>query len=231
MTILIAEDDSLTRDGLVDLLQSEGFATLPCDDGAQALERYAADAPDLVCLDVMMPGLSGFEVCKRIRQQDPHIPILFLTAKSEEADTVVGLDLGADDFIRKPFGTRELLARIRATLRRAAQARSASGTPERTTRFSLGDLEVIPDELRARRADLTIELSPRDVKILQLLHHEQGRAVPRDTFFERCWGFQYLPQSRSLDQHISQLRKRIELDPKHPAIIQTVHGIGYRYQP
>lgn len=229
MKILIAEDDSHMRAALVEILTAEGFHAVPAGDGNEALELFHAEHPELLCLDVMMPGLSGYEVCRRVRQVDPGIGIVFITAKTGEADTVLGLELGADDFISKPFGRREVVARIRAVGRRLV----VGGNPRPGTApesFTMSDLTVVPEELRAYRGGSVIELGPRDVKILHLLWRERGRVVSRDRFFDECWGFQYLPNSRTLDQHISQLRKRVEADPGDPAIIVTVHGVGYRYQ-
>ena len=226
MKVLIAEDDEHTRLGLAEILEAEGYQTLCAADGEHALRLCARERPDFVCLDIMMPGVDGYEVCKRLRQQDPALPIIFISAKSEEIDKVLGLELGADDFIVKPFGVREVVARIRAVTRRALAARRAepSDAP-----FTLGDLEVSPAELRARRAGRVIDLSLRDLRILQLFHANRGKALDRNTILNACWGIDYLPTSRALDQHISQLRKRIERDPASPAIIRTVHGVGYRY--
>ncbi len=226
MKILVAEDDELTRNGLRELLEREGYQVLAARDGEEALRLDAAESPDLVLLDIMMPRLDGYEVCRRLRARSRTVPILFLSAKGQEVDKVVGLELGADDFITKPFGTREVLARIRAVARRCLAAR-AGGAAER---FRLGDLEVVPDELRAFRGEETIDLSLRDVKILRLLAANPGRVLDRNTLLNECWGVDYLPSSRSLDQHISQLRKKVERDPGSPAIIRTVHGVGYRYE-
>lgn len=226
MKVLVAEDDRLIREGLAEILSREGYTVVLAEDGESTLEAFAAECPDFVCLDIMMPGVDGYDVCKRIRRHNAAVPIIFISAKSEEIDRVVGLELGADDFITKPFGVREVVARIRAVTRRCLNARGESrlGPP-----FRLGDIEVVPAELRARRGDDTIELSLRDVSILALLHRCKGEVVTRDTFFNECWGLDHVPNSRTLDQHISQLRKRIERDPKRPAIIRTVHGAGYRY--
>ncbi|MBI2435264.1 MAG: response regulator transcription factor [Candidatus Hydrogenedentes bacterium] len=227
MKILVAEDDDNIRAGLVHILEREGYRCLQAAGGKQALAVYAKDHPDFICLDIMMPELNGYEVCKEIRRGDQHTPILFISAKSEEVDRVLGLELGGDDFIMKPFGVREVLARIRAIARRllAQQANHARHAP-----FTLDDLEVFPAELRARRGGEVIDLGPRDVKILQLLHDNRGRALDRNEIFDTCWGVDYFANSRALDQHISQLRKRIERDPKQPRIIRTVHGVGYRYE-
>lgn len=225
MKVLVVEDDRLTREGLAETLANEGYEVFEADDGQRALERFAADKPDFVCLDVMMPEMSGYEVCRHIRQVDDQIPIIFISAKSEEIDKVVGLELGADDFIVKPFGLKEVIARIRAVTRRCL---GKQATVENAT-LIMGDLEIRPTELRASRESSVIDLSLRDIQILQLLFERRGQAVDRETLFEVCWGLRHVQNSRTLDQHISQLRKRIERDPKQPRIIKTVHGVGYRY--
>jgi len=225
--VLVVEDDRLTREGLVETLCNEGYAVSQAEDGEAALEKFATERPDFVCLDVMMPRMSGYEVCRYIRQQDDQIPIIFISAKSEEIDKVVGLELGADDFIVKPFGLKEMMARIRAVTRRCL-GRDAADTQEA---FLMGDLEIRPAELRVVRRNKTIDLSLRDVRILQLLFEKRGQAVDRRVIFEVCWGLRHVQNSRTLDQHISQLRKRIEVNPKSPQIIKTVHGVGYRFDP
>jgi len=227
MNVLVAEDDSLIRQGLRELLQGEGYRVIEAPDGAAALERFREFRPDFICLDVMMPHLSGYDVCRQIRAEDPDVPIIFITAKSEEIDKVLGLELGADDFITKPFGVREVQARVRAVSRRCLkrQEPSPDGKP-----FEMGELLVFPLELRAKRGDQTIDLSLRDLAILKLLHSRAGQVVDRQAMTDECWGHDYLPNSRHLDQQISQLRKRIEVDPKNPTIIRTVHGAGYRFE-
>ena len=225
--ILVAEDDHHTREALVRILTQEGFQVIAATNGREAIELFQAEKPDLVCLDVMMPELDGYEVCKRIRREDDQVPLLFLTAKSEEIDTVVGLELGADDYVAKPFGVREILARIRAILRRT---RLLEKKPSLGTNFTLGTLEVFPAELRALRNDDEIQLSLRDLKILQLFHDRPSQVITRDELYNHAWGLDYFPNSRSLDQHISQLRKKVEPDPADPEIIKTVHGAGYRFQ-
>ena len=226
LTVLIAEDDDNIRAGLVEILANEGYATVEATDGAQALARFADAAPDFVCLDIMMPGKSGYDVCREIRAAGSSVPIVFISAKSEEIDKVVGLELGADDFIVKPFGVKEVVARIRAVTRRCLTARRPAGPP---ATFAIGDLAVAPDELRARRGDRAIELSLREVRILELFSRNRGVVLERDAIFDACWGDKYFPLSRTLDQHIAKLRKKIEIDPKRPEIIRTVHGVGYRY--
>lgn len=222
MNILIAEDDPLTLDALATCVESEGFTALRAPDGKQAINLWRSEKPDLLCLDIMMPGVDGYEVCRRVRASDGEIPILFLSAKNQEIDVVVGLDLGADDFIRKPFTRSEVMARIRAALRRSAP-RDASD------HFTLADLTVRPRALVAERNGKAIELTPREVSILRLLHDRRGEPVSRDTFLDICWGLDYFPDSRTLDQHIFLLRKKIEVDPAEPQIIQSVRAVGYRY--
>ena len=227
MTILIAEDDPLTRRGLVEVFTNEGWKTITAADGDEALNAFRQAQPDAVCLDIMMPKRNGYDVCREIRKIDPLVPLLFLSAKSEEIDTVLGLELGADDFIVKPFGIQALLARVRAVTRRCYQRNNQT---DKAAEFLMDDLKIIPIELRAWRGETSIDLSLRDLKILTMLHRERGKAVTRDQLFDECWGLDYFPSSRSLDQHISQLRKRIELDPAKPNIIRTVHGVGYRFE-
>ncbi|HEY3898211.1 MAG TPA: response regulator transcription factor [Chthoniobacter sp.] len=224
MTILLADDDPITLDSLKACLEPEGFRALAARHGGEALALWEKHRPDLLCLDIMMPEVDGYEVCRRVRATDAQVPVIFLSAKSEEIDVVVGLQLGADDFIRKPFGKHELLARIRSALRRVhARANDLRN-------FAMRDLLVFPRELRAERAGQAIDLSPREAAILELLHQRRGQVVDRDTLLNECWGIDYFPESRTLDQHIAKLRKRIESDPANPQIIETIRGVGYRYR-
>jgi len=227
MRVLVAEDDTYIREGLVEILQDEGYETVEARDGHEALRRFGRDDPDFVCLDIMMPGLSGYDVCREIRKRDENVPLIFISAKTEEIDKVLGLELGGDDFITKPFGVKEVVARIRAVSRRSLAAR----IPNADDCFSIGDLQVYGAQLRARRGDHSIDLSLRDIRLLRTFADHPGVALDRDTLFNLCWGIDHMPASRSLDQHISQLRKRIERDPGQPRIIRTVHGVGYRYDP
>jgi DNA-binding response OmpR family regulator len=226
MKVLVAEDDRLIREGLAEILSREGYTVVLAEDGESTLEAFAAECPDFVCLDIMMPKVSGYEVCRRMRAARPQLPVIFISAKSEEIDKVVGLELGADDYIVKPFGVKEVIARIRAVTRRCY---ATAGEPAAKSGFRMGDLEVFPLELRARRGETVIELSLRDIRILQLLWEHRGEALERRTIYERCWGATYLSSSRTLDQHISQLRKRVEVSPGSPNVICTVHGVGYRF--
>ncbi|HUW62605.1 MAG TPA: response regulator transcription factor [Candidatus Bathyarchaeia archaeon] len=232
MRILVAEDDQNIREGLISVLQREGYDPVGARDGREAVCLFDSLTPDFVCLDIMMPGLDGYEVCRQIRRKSPHVPVIFISAKSEEIDRVLGLELGADDFIVKPFGVREVVARIRAVTRRYLAAKAGAAHCEMETEpFRMDDLDIFPAELRARRANAAIDLSLRETKMLRLLYHNGGKVVTRDMFFDACWGRDYMPDSRTLDQHVAQLRKKIERDSKNPRIIATVHGAGYRYQP
>jgi two-component system alkaline phosphatase synthesis response regulator PhoP len=225
MKILVADDDPITLESVQTCLKMEGFDVVLARDGDEALRLWRTHQPDLLCLDIMMPHASGYEVCRQVRLADPGVPILFLSAKNEEIDVVVGFQLGADDFIRKPFGKHEFLARLRVAIRRSRPATAPR------PRLIMHDLVVYPLELRAERAGAEIELSPREIAILELLHEHAGEVVDRNVLLDRCWGMEYFPESRTLDQHISKLRKRIELDPLNPQIIETVRSVGYRYRP
>lgn len=226
MKILIAEDDFHIRNGLKDMLSREGYSVLAAENGKIALALYHQEQPDFVILDIMMPEMDGYSVCKAIRGQDEHTPVIFLSAKGEEIDKVLGLELGADDYINKPFGIHEVRARIKTIARRCLRAKRLA--PELP--FPFGDLEIFPSELCAKRRQQTIELSLRDIRILTCLYQHRNQVVGRDTLIDSACGCDHLPNSRTLDQHISRLRKLIETDPASPTLIRTVHGSGYRYQ-
>ncbi len=227
MKILIAEDDLNIREGLKDLLSREGYEILAAENGRIAVELFQQKQPDFVILDIMMPEMDGYAVCREIRKQDNDIPIIFLSAKSEEIDRVIGLELGADDYISKPFGTREVVARIRAITRRYLKTQPQAILQDQ---FEFGDLTVYPNELRAKRSDQSLDLSLREIKILQQLAEHKGEVLSRDHLFNTCWGYDYMPNSRTLDQHISKLRKLIEHNATNPQLIKTVRGAGYRYE-
>ncbi|WP_298421105.1 response regulator transcription factor [Rhodoblastus sp.] len=231
MKILIAEDDPNLRAGLVDLLTLEGIDCIVAEDGEAAWRAFVEQTPDLCLFDVMMPQLDGLDLCRRIRARDLHTPILLLSARGAEIDRVIGLEIGADDYIAKPFSARELVARIKAGLRRVKVAAPAAenAAAKEAGRMNMGDLEIDPEALRARRGGQTIDLAPRELAILKLLLAREGKAVSRDDLFDIAWGRDYMPNSRALDQYVSSLRRKIEIDPARPRIIKTVHGVGYRY--
>ncbi|MES2477412.1 MAG: response regulator transcription factor [Verrucomicrobiota bacterium] len=221
MTILLAEDDTLTREAVSELLEADGHSVIAAKDGSAAIDLWKSHRPALVLLDIMMPGASGYEVCRTIRRSDRTTPVIFLSAKSEEVDVVLGLELGADDFLRKPFGKHELLARVRAVLRRHENPPPAS--------FAFGPWEIYPKRLIARRQGRDTELSPRELKVITLLASRPGEVITRDELLNACWGLEYFPESRTLDQHILNLRKKIEENPTRPRLIETVRGAGYRF--
>jgi len=228
MRVLVAEDDNDIRQGLREVLESEGYEVIEAADGVEAIEFFNSKDPEVALLDIMMPGKNGYDVCREILKIKPALPVIFISAKSEEIDRVIGLELGADDFISKPFGVREVIARIRAVTRRAFLSRSPEQRdPEQV---EMGALTIFPQQLRARKGEETIELSLRDVRILMLLLRERGKVVTRELLFNECWDMNFLPNSRTIDQHISKLRKRVEDDPQNPEIIRTVHGAGYRFE-
>jgi DNA-binding response OmpR family regulator len=228
MLILVAEDDPNLRRGLAELLQLEGFRTITAECGLSAIEAFDKTPPDFCLLDVSMPGIDGFEACRHIRGKDPHVPILFLTARNEEIDRIRGLGFGADDYMGKPFSTQELLARIRAISRRTAAASTAGRSP---SDFIMCDLKIDPRALRAYRNSTAIGLSPREAAVLKYFHTRAGFVVSRNELYDHCWGQEHFPNSRALDQFISALRRKIENYPAEPRIIVTVHGAGYRFDP
>ncbi len=223
MKILVVEDDTLLRDGLADLLKGAGHTVDTVSDGLTATKRGLDPELDLVLLDIMLPKLDGVEVCHRLRKARPDLPILMLTAKGAEEDKVRGLKTGADDYVTKPFGTRELLARIAALGRRA---KSAPAEPEIIEidgcRFDLGHCE-------ARRDSRMIPLTPREVGILRWLHRHKARAVSRSELLEQVWGANAKMETRTVDVTIANLRQKIERDHSDPKIISSVKGIGYAW--
>lgn len=224
MKILIAEDDLYTRMGLQEILKGEGYDTLCAENGEMAYELFLKEKPDLLCLDIMMPIINGYDLCKKIRKQNKQVPVIFISAKTEEIDKVVGLELGADDYIVKPFGVREVIARVKAVLRRSnPEADAADET------FLFGKILISPGTLTGMVQDREIEFSPKEMKLLSYFHKNKGKVLSRDQLYDYGWGMEYLPSSRSLDQFISQLRKKIEDDSVHPRLIITIPTAGYKY--
>jgi DNA-binding response OmpR family regulator len=225
-SILVAEDDADLRQGLIDLLEADGYRVTATADGAAALAAYRRELPDLLLLDVMMPQKSGYEICREIRKQDQRTPIILLTAKGEEIDKVVGLELGADDYVTKPFGLHELRARIAAVLRRAAgPAKDVGANPDR---FTLGSATIDRKAYRLERDGASFDLTPRELKLLETFAARPGEVLSRNNLLNAAWGVDYFGTTRTLDQHIAQLRKKLEPDPSAPRIILTVHGVGYK---
>lgn len=224
--ILLVEDEEAMVAGLEYALSREGFAVTVARDGEAALRVLRERSPDLVLLDVMLPRRSGFDVLRTLRDEGRSVPVILLTAKGQEADKVRGFDLGADDYVAKPFGLAELLARIRARLRRREGERA--GTLER---FALGGALVDLKAMTVRRGKRTEALTLREADMLRLLYRERGRPVPRARFLEEVWGHDRFPTTRTVDQHVSKLRQKVEEDPAEPRHIVTVFGVGYRLEP
>lgn len=227
--LLIAEDDANIRLGLIATLESEGYAVTAASDGEQALKLFPQGKFDLVILDVMMPRQSGYEVCRELRSRKEAVPILFLTAKGEEVDKVVGLKLGADDYVLKPFGVHELLARVEALLRRA-RTKAAPAAAEMPPVFRLGPAEIDTRKYTATVAGRTVALTARELRLAAVFAAHPGEVLARDALLNAVWGVDYFGTTRTLDQHVAQLRKKIEVDPDAPRAILTVHGVGYRHE-
>lgn len=235
MRVLIVEDDPHLRRGLADLLALEGYVCAAAADGEEGLARHADFSPDFCLIDVAMPKMDGLSLCRELRRRGAATPILLLTARGDEIDRVIGLEAGADDYVAKPFGPRELVARMRAIARRCVPSAATSALASATADdcFIVGDVTIDRRALKARRGDgaPAADLTAREVKILDLLARRAGQAVSRDDIFDACWGRDFMPNSRALDQSISVLRRKIERDPADPQVIRTVHGVGYRYEP
>ena len=219
--ILIVEDEPNMVAGLRDNFEYEGYEVLTASDGAEGLGRALNDAPDLVVLDVMMPKMSGLDVCKQLKAKRPSIPVIMLTARGQEVDKVVGLELGADDYVTKPFSIRELLARIKAVLRRAH-----GGSQER---YAFGDVAVNLRTCQVTRAGKPVEFSAKEFDLLKYFLCHPGEALSRDRLLEKVWGYNSFPTTRTVDAHIVHLRQKLELKPEEPRFILTVHGVGYKF--
>ena len=229
-TILVAEDDIHIRIGLTDTLESEGYQVIEAGDGNEALDVFDRKTPDLVLLDVMMPGKSGYDVCRDIRIKDALVPVIMLTAKGEEIDKVVGLKLGADDYITKPFGIHELLARIDAVLRRAKKFKNPAAEDKTKASFAFAEFTVDPKRFKITGPNKSFDLSKREIGLLKLFAAYPDEVLDRDIILSRIWGVDYGGTTRTIDQHIAILRKKIEKNPATPTIITTVHGVGYRFK-
>jgi len=214
---------------LIDLFEGEGYRVTATANGAEALERFAAERPDLVLLDVMMPEQSGYDVCRTIRKTDSLTPIIMLTAKGEEIDKVIGLELGADDYVTKPFGLHELRARVAALLRRSGVIQQPPA-PTLPDRFPIGAAVVDRKRYQIELGGAVADLTPREVKLLEIFYQRRGEVLSRNELLNAAWGVDYFGTTRTLDQHIAQLRKKIEPEVSAPQVITTIHGVGYRYE-
>lgn len=221
--VLVVEDEPDMILGLKDNLEFEGYAVSVAGDGREALRVAAEEPPDLILLDVMLPRLSGLDVCRTLRSQGTEVPIIMLTARGQEVDTVVGLEVGADDYVTKPFSIKELLARVRAQLRRASRSVGVLDY------YAFGDIELWFRKHQAAKAGSPIELSPREFDTLKYFIRHEGEAITRDELLQRVWGYSSFPLTRTVDNHVAKLRGKIESiasDPKH---IITVHRVGYKF--
>jgi two-component system, OmpR family, response regulator RegX3 len=220
--ILIIEDEAAIAEGIAYNLRREGYEVVRAADGETGLAEARRARPDLVLLDLMLPGLSGLEVCQSLRREGS-LPVIMLTARDIETDKVVGLTVGADDYVTKPFSMAELLARVKAVLRRATTA------PEATDRVEAGEvvLDVARHEVRVRGG--TVELSPKEFDLLRVLMSNRGRVLTRERLLSRVWGEERYVDERTVDVHVRWLRRKIEQDPSEPRLIQTVRGTGYRF--
>jgi len=223
--ILIIEDETPMRTALHDVIEAEGYRAITAADGDSGLQRALDEKPDLILLDIMMPKLDGYEVCAELRRLANPVPILMLTAKGQVEDRVTGLDAGADDYLVKPFSTEELLARIRALLRRHQKQNKAPA------KLKLGDVEVDLARQTVVRGKKAIHLTAKEFAMLRLMAESPGEPVTRERFLDVVWGYAAFPTTRTVDNHIASLRGKIERDPDSPKWIKTAHGVGYRLDP
>jgi DNA-binding response OmpR family regulator len=221
--ILVVEDEPNMVAGLRDNFEFEGYEVITARDGVEGLQQALEQSPDLVVLDVMMPRLSGLEVCRQLRAKRPSIPIIMLTARGQEVDKVVGLELGADDYVTKPFSIRELLARVKAILRRTA------ALPKNHDQHSFGDVEVDLQRRRVLRSGKALDVSSTEFELLKYFICHSGEALTRDRLLEEVWGYENYPSTRTVDTHLVRLRQKLEPDPEQPQYFLTVHGTGYRF--
>jgi DNA-binding response OmpR family regulator len=222
-SILVVEDEPNMVAGLRDNFEFEGYRVITAGDGVEGLRRALEESPDLVILDVMMPQMSGLEVCRQLRAKRASIPIIMLTARGQEVDKVVGLELGADDYVTKPFSIRELLARVKAILRRTAVI------PKDQDQHSFGDVEVDLRRCRVTKSGKAIDISSKEFELLKYFVCHSGETLSRDRLLEDVWGYDNYPTTRTVDTHLVRLRQKLEPDPEQPQYFLTVHGTGYRF--
>jgi two-component system response regulator RegX3 len=227
-TILVVEDEDSFVEALTVGLKREGFRVQVARDGAEALDMFDAVKPDLVLLDVMLPKVSGIDVCRELRRRSS-VPIIMVTAKGSEIDTVVGLEVGADDYVTKPYRLRELVARMRAVLRRRG-AETSSTAQVSGEALRVGDVALDPERHEVEIRGATVQLPLKEFELLEILLTNAGRVLPRETLIDRVWGTDYVGDTKTLDVHVKRLRARVELDPAVPSRIVTIRGLGYKYE-
>ena len=221
--ILIIEDEPSMVAGLRDNFEFEGYEVAAAYDGAEGLERALKDQPDLILLDVMMPKMSGLDVCKQLKIKRPGIPIIMLTARGQEVDKVVGLELGADDYVTKPFSIRELIARTKAVLRRVSKFNGSAD------RFGFSDVAVDMKACRVTRRGKPVEVSAKEFDLLKYFISHSGETLSRERLLTDVWGYEHFPTTRTVDAHIVRLRQKLEPNPEQPHFFLTVHGVGYKF--
>jgi len=220
--ILIADDEPEIVRGLEDNLRFEGYQTVSATNGQDAIALALSDAPDLVLLDIMMPRMSGWDVCRELRRRGVDVPVIMLTARGAEVDRVLGLELGADDYVTKPFSLRELLARVRAVLRRP-------GPRQKFEEFAFGDVRVRPSGRQVFKAGCEVRMTRKEFDLLVFLVEHRGEVITRERLLDEVWGYERFPTTRTVDTHVLKLRRKFEADPDRPRWILTVHGQGYRF--
>lgn len=227
-TVLVVEDEASFVDALTVGLQREGFRVEVARDGLEALERFDLVAPDIVLLDVMLPKASGIDVCRELRKRS-QVPIIMVTAKGAEIDTVVGLEVGADDYVTKPYRIRELVARMRAVLRRqpGGEVEPDGGAG---AKLVVGDVSLDPEAYEVEVRGAPVSLARKEFELLHLLLENAGRVLPRDLLIDRVWGTDYVGDTKTLDVHVKRLRAKVESQPAHPTRIVTIRGVGYKYE-
>jgi two-component system alkaline phosphatase synthesis response regulator PhoP len=221
--ILIIEDEPNMVAGLRDNFEFEGYEVAAAYDGVEGLERALKDSPDLVLLDVMMPKMSGLDVCKQLKVKRPGMPIIMLTARGQEVDKVVGLELGADDYVTKPFSIRELIARTKAVLRRSSKSNGHGDS------FGFSDVAIDLKSCRVTRRGKPIEVSAKEFELLKYFIFHSGETLSRERLLTEVWGYEHFPTTRTVDAHIVRLRQKLEPSPEQPHFFLTVHGIGYKF--
>jgi len=227
--ILVVDDEVSIAKLLQFNLEKAGYEVVTAFDGKQALEVARAEQPDFIILDLMLPKMDGMDVCKTLRQERNNTPILILTAKDDELDKILGLELGADDYLTKPFSPREVLARVKAILRRTQTiAEPSSGQEDVVLQF--GDIRLYPEKYEVFRADRKVELTPKEFELLHHLASHQGRVLTRDQLLNAVWNYDFIGDSRIVDVHVSHLREKLEEDTKNPRYIKTVRGLGYKLE-
>jgi len=228
--VLVVEDDLTLLEVLKYNLAKERYDVVTATDGVQALEAARTARPDLIVLDIMLPGMDGLEVCRTLRKEAT-VPVLMLTAKAEEIDKVIGLEVGADDYMAKPFGMRELLARVRAMLRRREMMRQEAALAEGdgSAIVRAGEVEADLGRHQVRCRGRLVNLSPKEFDLLVYLMRNQGRVFSRDHLLDRVWGYDYFGDTRTVDVHVRWLRQKLETDPAHPSYLLTVRGVGYKF--